>query len=263
MSETDSLLPTEVREQPPEMEQPSAPRKLRRFFLRHVPMAVGSIVVLLVLVISGVYLMMSSARFEGMVRRRLINELQQATGGRAEIASFHWKLLQLEAEADGLVIHGRELQSEVPLGQIDRLRARVNLLGLWSPSVILRELDIAHPVFHLIVYQDGSTNLPRPARPANPNPHPIDTLFDLKAGHISLEQGYIEFENRASSFDSQNRNAPLNLQANDVSIQLRQISASNQEPESYRIEAAPAATRGPRGRARGKPTPFPLLEKHD
>ena len=101
--------------------------------------------ILLVLVIGSVYLLMSSAGFEGMVRQRLITELQQAIGGRVEIASFHWNLLRLEAEADGLVIHGRELQSETPLGQIARLRARVSLLGLWSPSVRLSELDIAHP----------------------------------------------------------------------------------------------------------------------
>ena len=240
MSETEHALPSENTEQPPRTEQPSAPRKLRRFFLRHVPLAIASILVLVALATTGVYIMMSSARFEEMVRQRLISELQQATGGRVEIETFHWKLLRLEAEADGLVIHGREMLNETPLGQIDRLRARVSLLGLWSPSVRLRELDIAHPVFHLIVYPDGSTNLPKPNRPIDPNQHPIDTLFDLKAGHISLEQGYVEYESRASSFDAQNRKAPLNLQADDVSVQLRHISGSFHTPESYRIEAGAA-----------------------
>ena len=36
---------------------------------------------------------MSSAQFEDLVRKRLIAELEQATGGRVEIASFHWRLL--------------------------------------------------------------------------------------------------------------------------------------------------------------------------
>lgn len=237
MSDIESELPSQETEQPKETKRP---RKLRRFFLRHVPLAITAILLLLALVTTGVYLLMSSAQFEGMVRRRLINELQQATGGRVEIATFHWKLLRLEAEADGLVIHGREMQSETPLAQVDRLRARVSLLGLWSPSVRLRDLDIAHPVFHLIVYQDGSTNLPQPSRPRDPNQHSIDTLFDLKAGHISLEQGFVEFESRASSFDAQNRNAPLDLQADDVSVQLRHIAGSGRTPESYRIEAGAA-----------------------
>jgi len=240
MSETESELTSPQTEQPPETEQPSARKRLRRFFLRHVPLTIASIVVLLVLATTGAYLFMSTDRFEGMVRQRVITELEQATGGRVEIATFHWNLLRLSAEADGLVIHGREKQSELPLGKIDRLRARVSLLGLWSPSVRLRELDIAHPVFHLIVYSDGSTNLPQPNRPRNPNQHPIDTLFDLKAGHISLEQGYFEYENRASSFDAQDRHAPLDLQADDVSVQLRHISSAGRTPESYRMEAGAA-----------------------
>jgi translocation and assembly module TamB len=246
MSETESELPSKQMEQPPQTErpqgteQPSARKRLRRFFLRHVPLTIATIMVLLVLATTGAYLLMSSAQFEGMVRQRLITELQQASGGRVEIKTFHWNLLRLAAQADGLVIHGREEQSEMPLGQIERLRARVSLLGLWSPSVRLRELDIAHPVFHIIVYQDGSTNLPQPNRPRNPGQRPIDTLFDLKAGHISLEQGYIEYENRASSFDAQDRHAPLDLRADDVSVQLRHISGSLRTPESYRIEAGAA-----------------------
>jgi translocation and assembly module TamB len=237
MSETDSELPSQQTEQPPQTEQSSARKRLRRFFLRHVPLTIASITLLLVLLTIGAYLLMSSARFEGMVRQRLITELQQASGGRVEIKTFHWNLLRLAAEADGLVIHGREMPSEMPLGQIERLRARVSLLGLWSPSVRLRELDIAHPVFHIIVYSDGSTNLPQPSRPRDPSQRPIETLFALKAGHISLEQGYIEYENRASSFDAQGRHAPLDLQADDVSVQLRHISGSLRTPESYRIEA--------------------------
>jgi len=223
-------------EQSSDPEQPVRRRRLRRFFLRHVPLAIAGILILLVLATTGIYLVMSSAWFEGRVSQRLITELQQATGGRVQIATFHWNLLQLEAEADGLVIHGRETQGETPLMQIERLRAGVSLLEFWSRSVRLRDLDIASPVFHLIVYEDGSTNLPKPSRPVSPKQHPIDTLFDLKADHLSVEQGYIEFESRASSFDAQHRNAPLNLQAEDVSIQLRRIAGSLHAPEAYRIE---------------------------
>ncbi len=231
MSELEPELPSQ------ETPDPSPRKKLRRFFLRHVPLAIGTILVLLVLVTTGIYFLMSSARFEGAVRDRLITEIEQATGGKVEIATFHWQLLRLEAEADGLVIHGRELQGEPPLGKIDRLRARVSLLGLWSPSVRLTELDIARPVFHLIIYPDGTTNLPKPIHPRKSNDRPIDQFFDMKVGHLSMEQGFVDIDNRAAAFDAQNRRAPLDLQANDVSLQLRYISASIHASETYRIEA--------------------------
>ncbi len=231
MSETESQLPSE------ESAETTAPNMLRRFFLRHVPLALAAITVLLVLAATGVYLLMSTARFEGMVRQRLIAELERATGGRVEIASFHWQLLQLEAEADGLVIHGRELPSEPPLGKIDHLQARVSLLGLWSPSVRLRALDIVHPVLHVVLYADGTTNLPKQSNSKKPGQRPIDTLFDLKAGHLSMVQGVIDVDNRATNFDFQNRMAPLDFQANDVSLRLSYVAGGIRAPDAYRIEA--------------------------
>src|SRR5665213_2261226 len=231
MSDLEPELPSQ------ETQDLSSRKRLRRFFLRHVPLAIGTILVLLVLVTTGIYFLMSSARFEGVVRDRLITEIEQATGGKVEIATFHWQLLRLEAEADGLVIHGRELQSEPPLGKFDHLRARVSLLGLWSPSVRLTELDIARPVFHVIIYLDGTTNLPKPSHPRKSNDRPIDQFFDMKVGHLSMEQGFVDIDNRAAAFDAQNRHAPLDLQANDVSLQLRYISASIHASETYRIEA--------------------------
>jgi translocation and assembly module TamB len=221
----------------PEAESETAPTKLRRFITRHVPLAIGSMMALLALAAVGIYFLMSSAWFEGMVRNRLITEVEQATGGKAEIGAFHWQLLRLEAEADGLVLHGRENQSEEPLGRIDRLRARVSLLGLWSPSVRLREIDIARPQFHLVIYQDGSTNLPQPIHPKKSSKRPIDTFFDLKAGHISVDQGFIDIDSRATGFDFQNRSEPLSFEANDFSVQLRYIPGANRAPEAYRIEA--------------------------
>ncbi len=81
--------------------------RLRRFFLRHLPLApwqARSFCWRFCPV--GLYFAASSAAFENVVRKRLIASIEELTGGRAEIASFHWRLLHFEAEADGLVIHG-------------------------------------------------------------------------------------------------------------------------------------------------------------
>src|SRR5579863_1345747 len=168
----------------PVLEPPRTSRGLRRFFLRHVPLAIASIVVLLALAATGTYLLMSYVRFETMVGNILIAQLGQATGCKVEIANFHWRLLQLEAEANGLIIHGREMPNEAPLVTVDRLRARVSLLGLWSPTVRLRDLDVAHPVIHVIIFPDGSTNIPKPKKQTKPNARPVDAFFDLKANHL-------------------------------------------------------------------------------
>ncbi|HUV70594.1 MAG TPA: translocation/assembly module TamB domain-containing protein [Terracidiphilus sp.] len=224
----------------PELTQPPRPSRLRRFFLRHVPLALAGLVALVILVSAGLLIWISSAQFENMIRNRLIVELEKSTGGTVQIASFQWSPLHLEAEASGLVIHGTEASGEAPYASVDRLRADFSLFGFWSPTVHLRSLDIVHPAFHLIVYQDGSTNQPHPRIPSSSNQYNLNTLFDLHAGHIALSQGVIDYDNRADSFDFQNRWQPLDFQASDVSLVLRYIPATFSNPETYRIEAGAA-----------------------
>ena len=63
---------------------------------------------LLLIALAGLYFWASSAECENLVRKRIIARIEAALGGRVEIASFRWRPLDLAAEADGLVIHGRE-----------------------------------------------------------------------------------------------------------------------------------------------------------
>ncbi|MGD1061852.1 MAG: translocation/assembly module TamB domain-containing protein [Terracidiphilus sp.] len=224
-------------------EEPSTPprrgvrSRLRRFFLRHLPLAVAFTAVFLMVLAVGLYFVASSSAFENAVRRRLIVSLEELTGGRAEIASFHWRLLHFEAEADGLVIHGLEDSGDAPYAKIDHLRVVFSLRNLFSPSVRLRSLEIDRPRFHFIIYPNGSTNQPQPRRPQTSSKPLIDTLFELHAGRITVEQGNFDYDSRNANFDYQNRNAPLDFSANDASLVMRYVPATLRTPASYRIEA--------------------------
>ncbi len=232
MSELEIPVPSE--ENAPEQPRPS---RLRRFLLRHVPLTLAGLMVVVGFTTVGLYIWMSSAQFEDIARRRLIADLEKATGGRVEVASFHWHILALEAEASGLVIHGTEAANEVPYARVDHLRASISLLGIWSPTINLRELEINHPAVHLIVYPDGSTNQPHPSKPQATGTQNLNTFFDLQAGHIGVEQGVIDYDNRASAFDFQNRHQPLDFQASNLSLLLSYIPGTIGAPETYRIQA--------------------------
>jgi translocation and assembly module TamB len=232
MSEPVLTLPAST-EPPP----PRKPSRLRRFFLRHLPLTVVSAVVLLAVAVAGLFFWASSGGGENFVRRRLVHELEAATGGRVEIASFHWNLLALEAEAGGVIIHGLEAPGEAPCAQIEHLRLRVSLLNFWSPRILLRDLEVSKPALHLIVYPDGATNLPQPRKPRKPGKPAIKRLFDAKVGRIVVEQGILHYENRAAAFDFQNRFLPLDFDASDVALRMSYVPAALANPESYRIEA--------------------------
>ena len=265
MSEPESMPPlsaeTPEPDAPEQVAEPEAPRpsRLRRFFLRHLPLTVAAATVLLAVTLTGLYYWASSPGFENFVRRQMVAKLEAATGGRVEIGSFHWHLLSLEAEADGVVIHGLEAPGETPYAQAERLRVRLSVLGFWSPRILLRDLEILRPQLHLIVYPDGSTNQPQPRKPRKPGKPALDSFFDLKASYVAVEQGVLDYENRAASFDFQDRHIPLDFAASDLSVRMAYVPGTALNPEFYRIEAGARDLNLARG-GRAKPGKAPPQE---
>ncbi|HEY3625954.1 MAG TPA: translocation/assembly module TamB domain-containing protein [Terracidiphilus sp.] len=196
----------------------------------------AGLLVALIAVIAALCFWFNSHQFENLARERVISQLQKATGGRVEIRSFHWRLSNLEAQADGLVIHGLEDPGEAPYAQLESLRVRISILGFFSPRILLRELELVKPQVHLVVYPDGSTNQPHPPKTPKTGRPAIETVFDLQAGHVSVEQGSFNFYSRASGFDVMARYLPLEFQANDVSVQMQYVPAQGRDPESYHLE---------------------------
>jgi translocation and assembly module TamB len=232
-------VPAETAESsaPQDLTPEPKPRRLRRFFLRHLPITVAAGILLLAATLTGLYFFASSPGFENYIRGRIVRELETATGGKVEIASFHWDLLHLEVELGGLVIHGREVSGEAPYAQVKKVRVQWSIFGWWIPRFPLRNLEILQPQVHLIVYPDGSTNQPQPRKPQKQGKPALDTFFRLKASRIAVEQGTLDYENRAASFDFQNRFLPLDFAADDLSVRMAYASATAGKPEFYRIEA--------------------------
>ena len=265
MSEPESMPPlsaeTPEPDAPEQVAEPEAPRpsRLRRFFLRHLPLTVAAATVLLAVTLTGLYYWASSPGFENFVRRLVVVKLEAATGGRVEIGSFHWHLLSLEAEADGVVIHGLEAPGETPYAQAERLRVRLSVLGFWSPRILLRDLEILRPQLHLIVYPDGSTNQPQPRKPRKPGKPALDSFFDLKASYVAVELGVLDYDNRAAAFDFQDRHIPLDFAASDLSVRMAYVPGTALNPEFYRIEAGARDLNLARG-GRAKPGKAPPQE---
>lgn len=222
---------------PPPAPQPAekAEAQPRRFWFN-----AAGLVVACAAVVAALALWLNSARFQNMVRQWLITDLQKATGGRVELGSFSWHLFRLEVEASGLVIHGDEPANEAPYARIDRLRAQISVLGFWwSPRIVLRDLEITRPQFHLILYPDGMSNQPHPARPRKSSGSGMDTLFNLQAGHVAVENGLIDLDDRAAdNLDAQNRFQPLDFDGDDISLVMRYVPPDAHSSESYRIETS-------------------------
>ena len=190
---------------PPEHTQPSghpesrAPRSSRRRTLRiAAAIAVWTFVALAILV-GALAWYASTPRFEKRVRHAVIARLQSATGGRVQLGRLTWSLAHLQITAHNLTIHGTEGPGQVPYAHIDLLRARLEILSFFSPKIGLRDLQVDHPVFHLIVYPDGHTNQPRPKTPSSTSS--ITRIFDLQIGNTVVSRGLILLNDRKIPFD--------------------------------------------------------------
>ena len=136
--------------------------------------------------------------FANRVRHAVIARLEQDTGGRVELKSFSWRLTHLEFTAEDLTIHGREASDQIPWLHIDRLYVRLQILSFFSPKIALNDLEADRPVFHLIVYPDGSTNEPLPQHRSQRSVK--DEVFNLQVAHTTVNDGLAVLNERRFPF---------------------------------------------------------------
>ncbi len=169
----------------------------------------------LVLVVA-IVLFLRSATFEGMVRDRVVTELEKVTGGTVELQELHWNLSKLEIQGNGLTIHGLEPARDAPLAHVDHLYLRVRVISLLKTSIDLQQLRFDQPVIHVIVKPDGSSNLPQPRVKSSGDP--VQEIFDLAIGRVELRNGTLLLNQEQ---------LPLDFKANDVELQMNFASAES------------------------------------
>ena len=152
---------------------------------------------------------LTSPTFQGIVRDRVIAELEKATGGKVELQSLTWNVSKLEIEAKGLTIHGTEPVTEVPLAHADRLYLRLRVVSFVKTDIDLRQLTLDRPVIHVIVKPDGSTNISEPKVKSTGDP--LQQLFDLAIGRTELHNGLLILNDEK---------LPLDFKADDVGLTM-------------------------------------------
>ncbi len=179
------------------------PRRRRKFLL----IGLGSVVLLLLV---GIWYTTTSS-FQNYVRQRMIEELERISGGRAEIGSFHVVPFQLQVEVRDITIHGAEPQGDLPLFHADHLVAQVKVISFLRTEFGFYSLSLEHPVVHVAVAPDGTTNIPVRKALAQSRKDPIDQLFALSIDHLYLRNGQLLWADRQ---------IPLDLNLSDTRLQM-------------------------------------------
>jgi len=170
--------------------------------------------------------------FQQLVRRRVVASVEKITGGRVELGELHTIPFRLRVDARNLTIHGREAADQVPYVRVDRVQAEMKVISVLSTTIGLHSLVLEHPVVHVIVYSDGTTNVPAPPARLSSGQGSVEQLISLSVSRIEVQRGELLWEDQKMPFDFSARDLALLL---NYSLLRRQYEA--------RILAGSVATR--------------------
>ena len=149
--------------------------------------------------------------FQDLVRQRLVAMLEHMTGGRVELGSLHTVPFHLQVEVRDVTIHGREQPGEVPYAHLNSLMAQIKIWSILRPEVGLSYLILDHPIIHIILYSDGSTNQPEPKLKQVSTAKPVEQLFALSISRLEVRHGELIWGDRRT---------PLDFAASNVSADM-------------------------------------------
>ncbi|MGH9517624.1 MAG: translocation/assembly module TamB domain-containing protein [Terriglobales bacterium] len=165
-------------------------------------------VLLLLLGFSVLLWYLTTDSFQQMARSRVVAGLEQATGGKVELHSFHAVPLARRVEVRSLTIHGKEVAGEQPFAHVDSMIAVINLSSAFGAKLAFQSLVLQHPVIHVIFYPDGTTNQPMPSQKGNAA---LERLFAISARKLEVRNGELFW---------QDQRIPLDFTSNDVMANL-------------------------------------------
>jgi translocation and assembly module TamB len=140
-------------------------------------------------------LVVRSNWFHDQVRRRLVQAVEDSTGGRVEIGSLQFDWRRMRVEVRGFVIHGLEPADKPPLFRAESVAVGLKIVSLLGRQADIRYLDVKAPHVFLTIAADGRTNLPEPKAHGS-GAAPMETVLKLAIGRFSLAGGEVEVERR-------------------------------------------------------------------
>jgi translocation and assembly module TamB len=175
---------------------------------KYLPIAGGAGLVLLL----GALWYVTTDSFHAYVRRRMVAEVERITGGRAEIGSFHVIPFRMQVEVRDITVHGKEAQGDVPLAHADHLIAQVKVISLLRTEFGFYSLSLEHPMVHIAVAPDGTTNVPALRVLSAPSQNNLlQPLFALSIDHLAVRNGQLLWADQS---------IPLNFNVDDAGLRM-------------------------------------------
>ena len=158
--------------------------------------------------VAGVFVL-RSAWFLERLRQGIVDQAERATGAKVEIGRLTFDWAALRARVDGFVLHGKEPSDQDPLLRLTSATVGFKIISAFERKVDLQSLRIDAPQVRVIVYPDGTTNIP--GATARPERLWSQELLNLKIGEYEIVNGTMEYDNRRVPLNFHGQNLGLNM----------------------------------------------------
>ena len=182
----------------------------------------GSILALLLLLgITAVWIS-QSAWFSNYVRQRIVQSVEDSSGGQVEIGQFQFDWHHLRVQIRQFVLHGTESADQAPLLQVRSVTAELKLLSLAKRRMLdIASLDVLEPRANLIVDASGRTNIPQPKVPHTSDKTGLQTLVDLAIGRFTIQNGSVQAADQQIPFSLAGENLAVRFSYETIPGQYR------------------------------------------
>ncbi|MEX2264274.1 MAG: translocation/assembly module TamB domain-containing protein [Bryobacteraceae bacterium] len=173
--------------------------------LRIALIAAGSLAALVLVLAVAAAIVLQTAWFHEQVRKRIVAEVERATGGTVEIGAFRFDWRSLRAEVADFVIRGTEPAGSPPLARIRSIAVGLHIASVLGRQVDIALLEVTEPNVNVILFENGRTNIPEPKVKRTGSPV-METILDLAVKRFSVEKGTVRYADRRIPLDIQGEN---------------------------------------------------------
>jgi translocation and assembly module TamB len=182
---------------------------------------IGLAALIVALLVTSI-LVVRSGWFSNFVREKIVAVVEDSTGGTVEIGSFQFDWSHLTVRIRNFVLHGREPHSAHPLVRVPLLELRLKLLSGFKKMVDLRYLGIQQPQVNVMVFPDGTTNIPHPkVHKAPSQKSPLETVVNLAVQRFEINNGLLEYAQQKTSLNARGENLHVLLNYDVTNPQYR------------------------------------------
>ena len=163
------------------------------------------------LIVAGVaaVFVLRSQWFLEQLRKGIIDQAQRATGAKVEIGGLSFDWSTLKARVDNFVLHGKEAAGEDPLLRLNSATVGFKIISAFERKVDLLSLRVDAPQIRIVVYPDGSTNIPGAG--ARPQRLWSEDLLNLKITEYEIAGGTMEYDEQHVPLNFRGRNLDLKM----------------------------------------------------